>query len=465
MKKNHISILASLAILCFVNIAIASSPDWVWAKGVGGKANEEAKDLCTDAAGNIYVTGFFNSPSITFGSDSLKSAGSGDIFIVKYDPSGNLLWAKRAGGESSDMGNSIATDAAGNVYVTGYYQSAIFVFGKDTLKNAGNTDVFILKYDSSGKEIWAKSIGEDGNDAGQSIHTDASNNVFVSGYFQSSTITFGTNILTNASNKGTSDIFIVKYNAAGNVAWAKSAGGTSFDFGTSITNDAGGNVLLTGYFKSPMLTFGEITLKNTTTDGTVSDIFVAKYDPLGNVLWAKSAGGATDDGSNSISTDASGNVYIAGYFQSTAISFGSITLKNTGSYDVFIAKYDASGNVAWAKNIWGDSYDYATGVCADATGNVFLTGYFQSKSITFGSTTLTNENDGSISNIFIAKFDSLGNVLEARSAGSIGDDESNAICVDASGKPHIAGYFQSHTISFGTSTLTNLGSSDIFVAM
>ena len=465
MNKNHIVILVLLVILCFGNIAIAGSPDWLWAKSSGGKANEEAKDLCTDAAGNVYVTGFFNSPTITFGSDTLKSAGSGDIFIVKYDASGNVLWAKRAGGESSDVGNGITCDATGNIYVTGYYQSAIFAFGKDTLKNAGNTDVFILKYDASGKEIWAKSIGEDGNDAGQSIHTDAANNVFVSGYFQSATITFGVNILTNSSNKGTSDIFIAKYNATGNVVWAKSAGGTSYDFGTGISNDANGNVLLTGYFKSPVLTLGDITLKNATPDGTVSDIFVAKYDPLGNVLWAKSAGGSTDDGSNSISTDASGNIYIAGYFQSTAITFGSVTLTNTGSYDIFIAKYDASGNVAWAKNVWGDSYDYATGVCTDATGNVFLTGYFQSKTITFGSTTLTNENDGSISNIFIAKFDSLGNVIDARSAGGTGDDESNAISIDAIGKPHIAGYFQSPAISFGSSNLTNSGSSDIFIAM
>src|ERR1019366_445398 len=98
-------------------------------------------------------------------------------------------------------------------------------------------------------------------------------------------------------------------------------------------------------------------------------------------------------------------------------------------------------------------------------GNVFLTGYFQSKTITFGNTTLANENDGNISNIFIAKFDSSGNVIDARSAGGIGDDESNAISIDAIGKPHIVGYFESPTITFGTNTLTNSGSSDIFTAM
>jgi hypothetical protein len=363
------------------------------------------------------------------------------------------------------MGNSIAVDAVGNVYVTGYYQSAIFHFGKDTLKNAGNTDAFIIKFDASGKEAWAKSVGEDGNDAGQSIHTDAANNVFVSGYFQSASITIGVNILTNASNKGTSDIFIVKYDATGNVAWAKSAGGTSYDFGTGITNDVSGNVLLTGYFKSPVLTIGGVTLTNATSDGMVSDIFVAKFDAIGNVLWAKSAGGAADDGSNSICTDATGNVYIAGYFQSTTIAVGGITLTNTGSYDIFIAKYDASGNVAWAKNAWGDSYDYATGVIADATGNVFVTGYFQSKTINFGSIALTNENGGSISNIFIVEYDPSGNVIEAKSAGGADDDESNAISIDASGKPHIAGYFQSPTLSFGPTTITNSGSSDILIAM
>ena len=463
MKK--ICILISFALVSLVNIANAGSSDWLLAKSFGGPAGEEAKDICTDASGNIYVTGFFNSPTITFGKDTLTSNGSGDIFVVKYDIVGNVIWARNAGGEAYDESNSICADAAGNVYVTGYFQSANFTFGKTDLDNSGNMDVFILKYDASGNPVWAKRKGGEGNEAGQSIHVDGANNLFVTGYFQSHTITFGKTTLVNNSATGTSDIFIAKYDPTGTLVWAYSAGGSSYDFGTEISTDANGNVLLTGYFKSPVFTIGGTTLKNASADGTISDIFIAKFDALGVLVWAKSAGGPSDDGSTGICSDAAGNVFITGYFQSAAITFGTVALTNTGSYDIFITKYDASGNVIWAKNPVGASYDYASGICTDTKGNLFLTGYFQSPTITFGTSVLTNSSGGSTSDIFVATFDPLGNATNAKSAGGTADDESNAICVDANGNVRIAGYFQSPTISFGSSTLTNAGSNDIFIAM
>src|SRR5690606_28720910 len=124
--------------------------------------------------------------------------------------------------------------------------------------------------------------------------------------------------------------------------------------------------------------------------GLFGDIFLVKYNASGKVLWATHAGGTGNDNSNSVSTDALGNVYITGNFMSESITFGTDTLTRKGYSDIFLAKYDARGNALWAKSVGGTKRNYANSVSADASGNVYITGYFDSDSITFGTTTLTN---------------------------------------------------------------------------
>ncbi len=299
------------------------------------------------------MTGYFGSATITFGTTTLTNADTGsgeDIFIVKYDASGNVLWAKSAGGTQHDQGRSVSTDKSGNVFMTGYFGSATVTFGTTTLTNAGNTgstdDIFIVKYDASGNVQWAKSAGGTAGDWGNSVSVDAGGNVFMTGDFQSATITFGTTTLTNADTTApAADIFIMKYDAAGNVLWAKSAGGTSDDFGSSVSTDAGGNVFMTGYFQSATITFGTTTLTNKDNSGNSGDIFIVKYDASGNVQWAKSAGGNSNDFGQSVSTDAGGNVFVAGYFQSATITFGTTTLTNAGFSDIFIAKLSSTTGI------------------------------------------------------------------------------------------------------------------------
>ena len=385
----------------------AQAPSWQWAKSAGGTFDDVGHSISTDASGNVLVTGFFQSPSITLGTTTLTNAGVNyiDIFVVKYDASGNVFWAKSAGGTSSDWGAGISTDASGNVLVTGYFGSPSITFGTTTLTNAGTNDMFIVKYDASGNVLWAKSEGGTSYDYGYGISTDASGNVLVTGYFGSPSITFGTTTLTNA---GDADIFIVKYDASGNVLWAKSVGGTSAEDGFSISTDASENVLVTGYFASASITFGTTTL----TNAGFSDIFVVKYDASGNVLWAKSAGGTSNDNGAGISTDASGEVLVTGYFGSSSITFGTTTLTNAGFSDIFVVKYDASGNVLWAKSAGGTFYDPGVGISTDPSGNVLVTGFFESPSITFGTTTLTNVSAVGYSDIFVAKLDGTTGIAE-----------------------------------------------------
>jgi hypothetical protein len=416
----------------------AQAPNCQWATTAGGTGGERGYSVTTDASGNVYVTGYFGG-TITFGTTPLTSVGSDDIFIAKYDAAGTVLWATSAGGNSTVNGYSVATDTSGNVYVTGYFYGPTITFGTTTLTNVGGPDVFIAKYDAAGTVLWATSATSAGNSYGNSVATDASGNVYVTGYFESPTITFGTTTLTNTSPLGNSeDIFIAKYDAAGTVLWAKRASGNNSERGYSVTTDASGNVYVTGYFYSPTITFGTTTLTNS---GSIdNDIFIVKYDAAGTVLWATSAGGNSTDNGYSVATDTSGNVYVTGRFQSDTITFGTTALTNAGggSYDIFIAKYDAVGNVLWAKTAGGVYEDEGNSVATDASGNVYVTGEFRSPTITFGTTTLYNAG---ANYMFIAKYDAAGTVLWATSTTSAGNSYGNSVATDASGNVYVTGYF------------------------
>jgi hypothetical protein len=461
MKKS-ILLFAVIGLLCFLsNISNAQTPDWLWAESAGGTNSDYANAVAADASGNICLAGYFGSPTITFGSDILTNTGMDDVFLVKYDASGNVLWAKSAGGTNSDYANSVAVDASGNIYLAGYFASPTITFGSTTLTNAGSYNIFLAKYDANGNVLWATSAGGTTSDFVNSVAVDTSGNPYVAGWFNSSAIIFGSYTLTNMG-AGSSDMFLVKYDASGNVLWANSAGGAEFDFATSVAADISGNTYAAGVFGSSSITFGSYTLTN---EGS-RDVFLVKYDAGGNVLWAKSAGGTDWDVANSVAVDASGNIYMAGYFFSTTFTFGSDILTNAGEDDVFLAKYDASGNVLWAKSAGGTGSDEASSVAADSFGNIDMTGYFSSSAITFGSYTLTNAAAGD-RDIFIANYDATGNVLWAISAGGTTADKGSTLTVDASGNPYVAGYFKSSTIAFGSCNLTNTGpdnTSDMFLA-
>ena len=371
-----------------------------------------------------------------------------------------MLWAKSVGGSSEDRANSVATDVNGNILVTGYFISPTITFGSTTLTNAGNWDMFLAKYDAGGNVLWAKRAGGNSYDEALSVSTDASGNILVAGYFLSPTITFGSTTLTNVNPNGNSnDIFIVKYDTGGNLLWAKSAGGNSYDAAHCISTDASGNIIVTGDFSSTSISFGSTILTNAGND----DMFLAKYDAGGNLLWVKSAGGNAIDEANSVSTDVTGNIYVAGDFSSSSINFGSVFLTNSGNGDVFLAKYDADGNVLWAKSASGGG---AYSVSTDAVHNVLLTGIFNND-ITFGSTILTNTNLGEFA-AFLVKYDEGGNVLWAKSVNGNDDDGVlfPSVATDPLDNVIIAGTFTSTSAIFGSSNLANAnaGSGDIFLA-
>ena len=450
-------------VCCFILFGTTISAQvstWEWAKSERDTLDDVTKSVAIDAFGNTYVTGYFCGASITIGSTTLfniannSSGNLSDMLLVKYDPSGNILWAKNAGEFLPDAGNSVTVDAFDNIIVVGYFQSSYIAFGTDTLTNlSGGAEIFIVKYDSLGNVLWAKNAGGNSDDGLVSaISTDASGNCYITGNFKSPTITFGSITLTNANSNGyVADMFIAKYDSSGNVLWANSVGGMNDESANAIITDASGNSYVAGEFRSSAITFGATTLNNASTN--YYDIFLVKYDALGNVLWATKAGGLSDDRATGVSKDNAGNSYITGDFASSSLVFGSTTLINAGSSDLFLAKYDPSGNALWANSNGGSVSDGANSVAVDASGIIYVAGYFSSSNITFGSTTLYNS--GMFSDIFVVQYDVFGNAVWATTAAGGTRDAINSIVVDASGDVYVAGYFYSSTLAIGTFLLPN----------
>jgi len=212
--------------------------------------------------------------------------------------------------------------------------------------------------------LWAKQATGAFNDVANSVSTDLKGNVFVTGYFKSPILILDTTYIFNVDYMGyTTDVFISKYNQLGTLLWANQAGGDGNDDGYGISSDINGNVIVVGGFNGSYISFGNISLTNIYSGWT--DVFIAKYNSTGNILWAKRAGGASYDVATCVTTDLKGNIIVAGAFQSSNITFGFTTLTNSGNWDIFIVKFSPSGNVIWAKKAGGSSGDMVYGVSTD----------------------------------------------------------------------------------------------------
>ena len=189
----------------------SQTPGWAWAKSAGGISNDDSFGIAVDNLGNSYITGDFQDTA-TFGNTTLINYGYSNMFLAKYDSLGNLIWVKQAGGVVETSGRGIAVDDSGNSYITGTFYDTAF-FGNLSIISRGAFDIFIAKYDSSGNILWVHNAGGIGNDFGTGISVNNFGNVFITGDFNDSANFGGTTIVTN----GGSDIFVAKYNSAGNL--------------------------------------------------------------------------------------------------------------------------------------------------------------------------------------------------------------------------------------------------------
>jgi hypothetical protein len=241
--------------------------------------------VLVDSSGNVYVTGITRSLG--------ASNGAGDVLLLKYDSSGNLLWQKTWGGLKDDSGQGIAMDSSGNIYVAGFAPS----FG------AGGYDVAILKFDSSGTLLWQKTWGGNKDDFGYGVSVDSSGSIYVTGR-------------TDSFGAGLSDVFLLRLDSSGNLVWQKTWGGVSYDEGRGITLDSAGHIYVTGL---------------TSSFGTgADDGVVLKFDSSGNLIGQTTWGGSGGDcvcGTPSV--DSSGDIFVTGYVTEAppySLGSGNLTL-------------------------------------------------------------------------------------------------------------------------------------------
>jgi hypothetical protein len=421
-----------------------------WAKSCDGYS--ESNSVCTDKNGNVFITGYFVAPSITFGSYTLTCPGPGAVFLAKYDPNGNVLWAKGGYGDGNNIKSfSADTDQDGNIFAIGNFTGTSIMLDTYTLTNVGGIDSYLAKYDPNGNVLWAKSIGSaDGFEFTLSVKTDLTNNVYVTGYSTSSVLTIGTNTFNNSSAM----MYLVKYDAAGNVLWVKKGDGNAG--GYAVTTDKAKNVFITGSFGNPTMTIDTQTLTNVDNN---SFFYIAKFDSTGSLLWMKNESCGYGYG---LSTNFAGDLFVTGGTGGTPTPTSSVGSYTFANKDVFISKYDSNGNVVWAKGI-GSGSDYAYAVSTDVS-NIYATGRFNSP-LVFGTNTLTVPA-GYVNPIYFARFDFNGNFVSATAldVGNGSNNHQNWICADAFSNVYVTGFFQTNPFNTGCGALAPTGNRSGFLA-
>ena len=367
--------------------ARAAEQAYAWTRAVGGLANDEVKSVAVDSSGNVYVAGYFNQ-TVDFdpgtGADTRTSTGD-DIFFCKYDSAGNYIFTKTIGGTGNDSSFSIAVSSSGFLYIAGAFSNTVDFdpgAGVDNRTSAGGYDIFLSKYDLSGNHLWTKTIGGAGDDIARSLAIDTSANVFIAGSFNL-TVDFDPGAATdNRTSAGYSDIFVSKYNSSGNYGWTKAVGGSnsSGDVANSVAVDSSGSVFLAGYFSGTVDFDPGASTDNRTSAGGI-DIFLSKYDSSGNYVWTKAVGGSSSDSASSIAIDSNDSLYMVGGFILNVDFNPGAGVDNkagrSGLSDIFISKYDVAGNYLWTNHlVGGPSYNnYANSVAVDISGNIYVAGY------------------------------------------------------------------------------------------
>jgi len=303
-------------------------------------------------------------------------------------------------------------------------------------------------------QSWAfgSHAGGPGNDYGSRVAMDAAGNSIVAGEF-SGTIAFDTITL---SSQGTWSVFLTKYTAEGNVAWATVIATThdpaSDIYANAVALDTSGNIYVAGNFLIGA-TFSDVVVQSTGT----SDLYLAKLNGHGDLVWVRTAGGPGEgtfaqDAATGLALDDEGNCYITGYYNTTAL-FDSISISSSNTMEIFVAKYDNDGRARWATSAGGvGAFHASLGIAIDSHGNSYITGRFFN-GLTFGDDSL-NAGDPE-QKIFIAKFDANGSPLWARKVGSGGYyGQGQGVAVSPDGDIYIVGYFRS-TIYFDGTTLSH----------
>lgn len=375
--------------------------------------------------------------------------------VMEIVDDGNLIWAKKAGGSSTDVGYGTATLSDNSFVLTGAFQSNA-TFGKGEINetilgSSGGSDIFIARFNPDGTLVWAKKAGGASGDSGYGVTTFPDDSIAVTGIFNG-TATFGPGepnqtILTEPTNQ---DLFVAKYNPNGTLIWAKNAGGTGFTRGCGITSLTDGTIVITGYFQYPSMFGAGDPNQTTLVPAGEYDAFIARYNANGTLAWAKRAGGVSTDYSYGVTSLSDNSVVMTGCFLSQTIVFAEdepneIVLWHYGDWDIFIAKYLPDGSFSWAKRAGSIEPDKGNAVTSLSDDSIVVSGSFMHVAL-FGEneeneTELGDSFNSFYTDIFIARYSQYGTLTWAREAGSYYHDDCPAISSNQDDLLLITGFY------------------------
>jgi hypothetical protein len=357
-------------------------PDWV--KTISGTGAVQSTGIAVDLNGNSYISGVFQGTADFFGTSLTSNPYIAiDAFVLKLKSDGGIDWVKQLSAPGDTVLNAIATYPNGDCFVTGSFEGTMTIdtdnSGTVSITSSGKGDAYLIGWNTGGTVLYRDKMGGPEWDEGKGIAVDGNDsvegNLYVTGSFESTADFFGTTL----TEQGTSDGFVVKVDH-----WVKQFGGPDPDVLEEIAVDLNDNVYLTGGFHNTVDFFGTVTKSSQ----GVYDIFVAKLDSAGNLIWDKTFGTAgTIAKGDGIAVDATGNLYITGDFEGTLSLEPGISLTSYGSSDAFVVKLDPMGVIQWSNEMGGSDVDFAFGI-AVSDSKVFVSGLF-SGTATFPPLTAT----------------------------------------------------------------------------
>ena len=387
--------------------------DQLWVTQYGSSGHETILNIVPDGVGGAIVGGH------TDGDLGGSGAGRLDAFIARHDSDGNRLWLHQFGTTNNhESAAGLAADGQGGALIAGH------TGGDLGGPNAGSGDVYVARYNSAGTRLWLRQFGTTSGDIAFALAPYGAGGATLAG---------GTWGSFGGANAGAEDVLLARLDGASNFIWTAQLGSSADDVASALINDTAGGVFVAGD------TLGDLGGPN----AGQWDVFLARYDSAGDLLWIRQIGTDVEDRANALAPDGAGGAIVAG------VTRGNLGGQNAGSQDAFLARYDSAGNQIWIRQVGTTSTDWANGLEPDGTGGVWIAG------ATFGS--LGGPNAGSW-DVILAHYDSDGNELSIEQFGTIEADISYAVGTDGAGGVMIGGYTD------GSLNGPNAGSGDVFLA-
>ena len=452
ISQKNITVLLTTIFILLNNYLFGQDYSFDWVNTYGGLKSDAAKSICTDRHGNVFITGYFQD-SVSFENTVLKSKGDTDIFLVKLSDKGELLWVKQAGGDfrknmiMTESGKAIATDYKNNIYLTGIFATSA-QFEDTIIRSNGGNDIFIAKYKTSGKLLWAKNYGSIGHDLVYDLELDYTNNILITGdIYEKANIGD-----LKGPDKGSS-AFLAKLTNDGKSIWLRTLQGTGHLFGKTITSDFEGNTYWGVNFRN------KLNRSNNIIESYGNyDFIIEKVNQSGSVIWFNHFCGKGNNKISSIGINNLNDLYITGHFSNT-ITLEDKNLTSKGNNDVFVAKINQKGKVIWINNFGGTGSDKGKSLFIKNDSTVIISGEFQDK-VMFKNESITADGH---TDVFIAVVngDTKNNLI--LSFGDISQQKINSLICNNDNNILLTGSFRK-SFTFGSEYVLATGSDDIFVA-